>query len=99
MDLEPVWQSCGEFTSYSSTLFTHLCHYVHRKFYRKPQAAKTKHGIQDWHLMIFVSVLVLVDVIFLILYTLLEGLADNFGVLRVPNKENPSSTSGVSWIC
>ena len=49
--------------------------------------------------MIFVSVLVLVDVIFLILYTLLEGLADNFGVLRVPNKENPSSTSGVSWIC
>ena len=49
--------------------------------------------------MIFVSVLVLVDVIFLILYTLLEGLADNFGVLRVPNKENLSSTSGVSWIC
>jgi hypothetical protein len=45
--------------------------------------------------MIFVSILVLVDVIFLIFYTLLEGVVDNFGVVRVPNKENLSSTSGV----
>ena len=63
--------------------------------YRKPQAATTKHGIQDWHLMIFVSILVLVDVIFLTFYALLEGLLDKFGVLRVPSKENLSSVTGV----
>ena len=65
---------------------------------RKPQTTKTKNGIHDWHLMVFVSVLVLVDVIFLIFYTLLEGLVDNFGVLQVPSKENLSSVTGVSWI-
>ena len=45
--------------------------------------------------MIFVSVLVLVDMIFLTFYTLLEGLLDKFGVLQVPNKESLSSVSGV----
>ena len=70
---------------------------VHIEIYddRKPQGAKAKHGIQDWHLMIFVSILVLVDVIFLVLYTLLEGLVDNFGVILVPNNEKLSSISGV----
>ena len=62
---------------------------------RKPQAAKLKNCIQDWHLVIFVSVLVLMDVIFLTFHTLLEGLVDNFSVLQVPNKENFSSMSGV----
>ena len=47
--------------------------------------------------MVFVSILVLMDVIFLTFHTLLEGLVDNFGVLRVPNKENFSSMSGVRW--
>ena len=72
----------------------YVCDYV----LRKPQTAKTKNGIHDWHLMVFVSVLVLVDVIILTFYTLLEGLVDNFGVLRVPSKENPSSVTGVRWI-
>lgn len=62
---------------------------------RKPQAATTMNGIQDWHLMVMVSILILVDVIALTFYTLLEGLVDNFGVLRVPSKENLSSVSGV----
>ena len=65
--------------------------------YRKPQTAKTKNGIQDWHLMVFVSLLLLVDVIGLTFYTLLEGLVDRFGVLQVPSKENLSAVTGVRW--
>ena len=100
MDLGPVWQNFGESISFSSTPFTFILAWdiVHTHTnlcYRKPQASKTKHGIQDWHLMVFVSILVLVDVIFLIFYTLLEAFVDNFGVLRVPNKENISSIRGV----
>ena len=65
---------------------------------RKPQTTnKKKNGIQDWHLMVFVSILILVDVIILTFYTLLEGVVDKFGVLRVPSKENLSSATGVSW--
>ena len=45
--------------------------------------------------MMFVSAMVLVDVIILSSYTLLEGVVDNFGVLRVPNREKPSAVSGV----
>jgi hypothetical protein len=64
---------------------------------RKPQETnKAKNGIQDWHLMVFVSMLILVDVIVLTFYTLLEGLLDNFGVLQVPSKEKLSSATGVS---
>ena len=78
-------------------IFYHAYVIVHIEIYddRKPQGAKAKYGIQDWHLMIFVSILILVDVIFLVLYTLLEGLVDNFGVVLVPNKEKLSSISGV----
>ena len=47
--------------------------------------------------MAFVSILILVDVIVLTFYTLLEGVVDKFGVLRVPSKENLSSVVGVSW--
>ena len=66
---------------------------------RKPQTTnKAKNGIQDWHLMVFVSILILVDVIVLSFYTLLEGVVDKFGVLRVPSKEKLSSVTGVSRV-
>ena len=101
MDLGPAWQNSGESTAYLSMLVTcllicnnHACTIMSD---RKPQTAKTKNGIQDWHLMMFVFTLILVDVIVLTFYTLLEGLVDNFGVLRVPSEENLSSVSGVSW--
>ena len=70
----------------------------HAQYHRKPQAAKTKNGIQDWHLMVFVAILILVDVISLTFYTLLEGVVDHFGVLQVPSKENLSSVTGVRQI-
>ena len=63
---------------------------------RKPEKA-LKNAIKDWHLIVFVSVMVFIDVIFLTIYTLLEALLDNFGILRVPNKETPSDISGVRW--
>lgn len=71
----------------------------HAQYHRKPQVAKTKNGILDWHLMVFVAILILVDVIFLSFYTLLEGVVDHFGVLRVPSKENLSSVTGVRQAC
>ena len=57
--------------------------------------AKKKIAIQDRHLMMFVLAMVLVDVIILSSYTLLEGVVDKFGVLRVPNREKLSAVSGV----
>ena len=96
-----IWDCYGktlEGVPHIQVCYLHAHDIVHIEIYdncRKPQGAKAKHGIQDWHLMIFVSVLVLLDVIFLILYTLLEGLVDNFGVVQVPNKEKLSSISGV----
>ena len=65
--------------------------------FRKPEKAK-RNGIKDWHLMVFVSIMVLIDVIILVFYTLLEALLDNFGILRVPNKENPSAVNGVRML-
>ena len=64
--------------------------------FRKPEKAK-RNAIKDWHLMVFVSIMILIDVIILTFHTLLKGLLDNFGVVRVPNKEKPSSVSGVRW--
>ena len=61
---------------------------------RKPQTSKKKY-IQDWHLVVFVSVMVLIDILFLSLFTILEGVLDRFGLLRVPNRENLSTVSGV----
>ena len=62
---------------------------------RKPQTSKNKHGIGDWHLVVFVFTMVSVDLIILSFYTLLEGFADHFGALKVPSQEKLSSISGV----
>ena len=64
--------------------------------FRKPEQTK-RNAIKDWHLMVFVSIMVLIDVVTLTFYTLLEALLDNFGTVRVPNKENPSAVRGVRW--
>lgn len=63
--------------------------------FRKPETSKNKKGICDWHLMVFVFIMVSVDVIILTLYTFLEAFIDHFGVLTVPSKEKSSSISGV----
>lgn len=44
----------------------------------------------------FVTVMVLIDITILMVYTILEGFVDNFGVLSVPNKERPFIIIGVS---
>ena len=54
-----------------------------------------KAGIKDWHLMVFVLCLLLVDVVMLTVYTFLEGLVAQFNVGRESNKENPRDVVGV----
>ena len=63
---------------------------------RSPQTAKRKTGIQDWHLMLFVLLLVIVDVAFMLLHILLEGVIAHFNVRKTKNDENPVSVEGVS---
>ena len=61
--------------------------------HRNPQ--KKKSAIQDWHLVLFVAIIVIVDIAFLVLHILLEGIIAKFDVAKTPNKENPSIIEGV----
>ena len=68
-----------------------LCHYPRRS----PQPSKKKSGIQDWHLMLFVLVLILIDVAFMCLHIILEGAIGNFNVAMARDEENPFTVEGV----
>lgn len=73
-----------------------LCSFVLYKNQRRhPRIAQRKAGIKDWHLMLIVSGLILVDVTILTLYTVLEGLVAKFTVGREPNRERPRAAIGV----
>ena len=54
--------------------------------------------LKDYHLALFVCVLVAVDVVILFIYTLVEGVRGNLEPMRVSNSENPSETRGVSMM-
>ena len=54
-------------------------------------------AIQDYHLALFVGILVVVDVVVLITYTIVEGLQDNLGPTKTVNVENPSDIRGVNY--
>ena len=64
---------------------------------RHPRIAQRKSGIKDWHLVVFVLCLLLVDVVMLTAYTFLEGFVAHFNVGMESNKENPSDIVGVSF--
>ena len=51
--------------------------------------------IQDYHLALFVGILVIVDVVILLIYTVVEGYEGNLGPTKTVNAENPSDTRGV----
>ena len=52
--------------------------------------------IRDYHLVMFIAGLVVIDVVILTTYTLAEGLRDNLNPTRTENTENPSDVQGVS---
>ena len=52
--------------------------------------------LKDWHLALGVLTLVLVDLTILLVYTIMEKLQGNLRANRVPNRENPRDTEGVS---
>ena len=54
--------------------------------------------MKDYHLALFVCVLVAVDVLILFIYTLVEGLRGSLEPMRVSNAENPLDTRGVSMM-
>ena len=64
---------------------------------RNPQATK-KSGVQDWRLILFVCILLLLNTAILLLYILLEGVVAHFNVKEIPNKERPSTIQGVRRI-
>lgn len=64
--------------------------------FRNPQATKRKSGIQDWHLILFVFSLLLMNATIMVLHVLLEGFVANFNVAEIPNKEIPSTIEGVT---
>ena len=64
--------------------------------FHNSQPHKKTQLAQDWHLAIFVMVLVVIDLIILILYTVLEGHFIGFMANTTSNSERPSATAGVS---
>ena len=63
---------------------------------RHPRKAQRKAGIKDWHLMLIVFGLILIDVTILTIYTALEGFSAQFSAGREPNREKPRAVVGVS---
>ena len=51
--------------------------------------------LQDKYLALGVLVLVLIDVIILLVYTIVEGVQGNLTAIRVPNRENLMNVEGV----
>lgn len=64
--------------------------------HRYPRIAQRRTGIKDWHLMLIVLGLVLVDVVIASSYTALEGFIAGFNVGREPHREKPRDAIGVS---
>ena len=63
---------------------------------RHPRKAQRKVGITDWHLMVIIFGLIVIDVTILTIYTALEGFIAKFSAGREPNREKPSAIVGVS---
>ena len=61
--------------------------------YRNPQ--KKMSVIRDQHLMLFVFVIVLGNILSMVLNILLEGIITKFDVAETPSKERPSIIEGV----
>ena len=53
--------------------------------------------LKDWKLALAVAVLVLIDVITLLVYTIVERLRGNLKAILVRNEENPSAEIGVRF--
>lgn len=53
-------------------------------------------NIKNYHIVLLVLALVLVDVVILFTYTILEGIQDNLSPVKTANAENPSEIHGVS---
>ena len=53
-------------------------------------------NLKDLKLALGVAVLVLIDVLILVVYTIVEGPRGNLNATLVQNEENPSSEIGVS---
>ena len=66
--------------------------FSHRNPYKK------KSGIQDWHLILIVAALLLINIAFLCLHILLEGVINKFTLTTVLNKERAFRIEGVSGI-
>ena len=63
--------------------------------YRNPQAMKRKSAIQDWHLLLVVFSLLVMNAGVMCLHILLEGVVANFNVAQTPGKEIKSAIRGV----
>ena len=62
---------------------------------RNPKVKKS--GIRDWHLIVFVLALLLINVVVMSAHVLLEGLIARFNVTAaIPNVEMSDSVDGVS---
>lgn len=98
MDLHQSLLKCGESTTYSCTptLSLHLskADESHSPC-RNPQATKRKSGIQDWHLLLVILSLIVMNAGLMCLHILLEGVVANFNVAKTPGKEMKSTIRGV----
>ena len=52
--------------------------------------------VKDWHLFVFIAVLVVVDLVILVTFTLTQGIVGGLSASRHENAENPSDVKGVS---
>ena len=94
--------NCGEFTQFSGDAFkdinldhssTGTCKCL---ICSNPKTIKNKKGIKDYHLMLIVLSLTLIDIIVLVTYTIAEGALTHFSAGVASNREKPSGVHGVS---
>ena len=79
------------------------CHYLYippnlhesHSSYRNPQATKRKNAIQDWHLLLVILSLLVMNAGVMCLHILLEGVVANFNAAQTPDKEIKSTIRGV----
>ena len=55
--------------------------------------------MKDWHLVVAVFILVVIDLVMTGLYLLLTGLRDQLETDLTPNRENPVDIIGVRILC
>ncbi len=60
---------------------------------RNPKAKSS--GIKDWHLMVFILILLLISIVGMCVHITLEGLIAGFNVAEIPNTEMPDGIEGV----